>query len=578
MKRKTSTIPTKIYKYGLPFGPDKECAQLVHDSIWLSHRYYNELVVLEKTRREEYRAEREKVAPGFKALKDKIGKLDKKLKDVRKRIKKERQGTRTRKTDPELRAKAKELVEQLRGPKMAFEAAKIKIEKSKRFASKVKKLNEQANKDEKTARAACGVYWGTYIRIEKAIESAKKSRTDPDFHRWNDKGSIGVQIQKGMSVDALFSCEDTRLRIEPVPADTWTGSRAKRRRQSRTRVHIRMGSQGKRREPLWASFNLILHRPLPDDGVIKNAWVQKRRIGLRLRWELCITLESRTFVVPSVDIGRTCGIDVGWRKMDEAGTLRVAYVVGSDGYHEEILTPSNIWSALDYANDLRSLQDHAFDEAKERLMAWMKGKRRRLPKWLKEKTSHLHMWRSSRRMAKLVWKWKKSRFSGDEEIMEMLLAWRRRYRHLYGWECNQRSKAEGRRNEHYRVIAHRLAQRYGTFVLEDFDLRKMSRSPEVEDEDEMSKGLRRQKSVAAVSEFRAALKLAASNAGASIIPRPSPYTTMMCHACGKICYWNAEKHLCHTCEHCGVRWDQDANAGTNLLAAAEDPEQQQAAS
>ena len=55
MKRKKSTVPTRVFKYGLPLGPDPECRALVDEQIRLGHEYRNDLVRVELDRREAYR-------------------------------------------------------------------------------------------------------------------------------------------------------------------------------------------------------------------------------------------------------------------------------------------------------------------------------------------------------------------------------------------------------------------------------------------------------------------------------------------------------------------------------------------
>jgi hypothetical protein len=56
MKRKTSLLPTKVYKYGL-LAPI-ENVQLVDQAFYLGGKFYNKLIEIERASRGEYRLER----------------------------------------------------------------------------------------------------------------------------------------------------------------------------------------------------------------------------------------------------------------------------------------------------------------------------------------------------------------------------------------------------------------------------------------------------------------------------------------------------------------------------------------
>jgi hypothetical protein len=561
MKRKKSTIPSRIYRYGLPFGPDPECFDAVDEQIRLGHRYQNKLVEIERRRRERYRTEELKIGD-LKTLKEVADQCKEDYEAAKGMVKADRQRTRKRKADPALMAKKKAALVAKKEAYAALKEAKQKVRESKVLAKDSEIINEEAGAEIRAARAVCDVYWGTYVRVEKAMEQVRsKKGTDPEFKRYVGKGSIGVQIQGGMRVEELFSGRDTRLRIDPVPADTYLRTRAYRRLNSRTKVYMRIGSD--QRKPVWATFPLVLHRPLPSDADIKWAWVQRRKIGLRWRWELCIQFESSIYSVPQRASHTMCAIDIGWRKMDDDLTLRVGYIVGSDGHREELILPGEIYRSLKHCDHLRSIQDRLYDEIRAQLQKWLKAQPD-VPEWLKNATEYLPLWKSAKRMRWLLGDWRAARFPGDEEIVSEIEKWRHKWRHLYGWECNQRSRTYGRRKEYYRLLARRLAKRYGTIVIEIFDLAKMAKLEPVE-ETTQEKPQRRQRTVVGLYEFREALTLAAGKLGSAIVHRPSEYTTVTCHDCGGLCDWDAGKYLVHACEHCGATWDQDANAARNLL-------------
>jgi transposase len=145
---------------------------------------------------------------------------------------------------------------------------------------------------------------------------------------------------------------------------------------------------------------------------------------------------------------------------------------------------------------------------------------------------------------------------------EALEAWRYHDDHLRTWQVGQRESALRSRREIYRLFAVGLARRYGTLVLEDFDLRPMARRPKRTDAPRENETARSNRHRVAVSKLRDALTQAF---GGAVEIDPAG-TTHLCHRCGTHNDFDAAEHLIHRCVNCETTWDQDENAARNLLA------------
>lgn len=84
-----------------------------------------------------------------------------------------------------------------------------------RIQARVDEVNNLAAELRRSARKHCGVYWGTYLLLEAAVDAASKQplweggkTNDPRFYRWDGTAAWGVQLQGGMSVKAT-SCADS---------------------------------------------------------------------------------------------------------------------------------------------------------------------------------------------------------------------------------------------------------------------------------------------------------------------------------------------------------------------------------
>jgi hypothetical protein len=546
MKRKTSTLPTRIYRFGC-FAP-VEGAELVDGQMRAARVYRNKLIEIELARRTAVRAAQTSVGD-IAALHAKADRLAKEREEIRLAIKSARKAARGRvAVDATATARLKELSSELAGARAELKTARAALKQRPEILAAYRAADEAANVAVKAARAASGLYWGTYLLVERAHEQVRSSKTDPQFRRWDGSGRVGVQLQGGRAMEKLTL--DTRLRIEALPT---TGSR---REQKRTRVHLRIGTGPDGRSPIWAVFPLILHRTPPAGAIIKWAWVARERIGPDWRWSLCLSVEA---AFPKRECGAgVVALDVGWRQRPGGG-LRVGYWHDDQGQEGEIVLPPELVSRLPHADSVREIRDREFNAVRVRLLKWLASPTQ-TPAWLQDALKNCGQWRSCARLAQVVTRWTGERFDGDAEIFAALEAWRKQDRHLWTWEANQRDKAYARRRDLYRVVAADLAKRYHTIVLERFDLREVAKRKQPESKDtEMPAPVRHQRAIVAISELRQCLaeRLKVEEVDAA-------GTSTECSGC-KMPLPTGED-LMVACPGCGIVWDQDQNAARVIMA------------
>lgn len=639
MARKTSTVPTRIWSFGARPPRSQEDRESVREQLWKANRYYNRLIEIEIARRKAFRETRARLIPQLAELEEKNEVIQAALDAARQDLRNLRKSARQRSDAPGLKTRIVQLVKEAREigkslkaeRKAVTDATKLVRERLMEMATlaeteqgrgsermKTLQLNlqalpknvldfvEAADRVQATsyqairdARATCDVYWGTYLLVEEAAKTASKSLTDPRFKRFTGEGRLGVQIQGGMTTQALFSGRSTLLQLDPLSPDQWDSRGGCR--HAYTIARIRVGTVEKGRAPLWMEFPTLIHRKMPD-GLVKQAWIQVRRLGLKTKYQLQLMIESAEFMRRERGRG-TVALDVGWRSLPN-GNLRVAYWVDSSGRHGSLELPERLRSGLSLPEALRGFNDKHFEAAKKALREWMaRQPPDRLPAWLVEDTSHIAQWRQPRRLAHVAHKltselapdagdlwchWKRERLSANprrdlfatlNEIGAWLTArgvadesvrvavylhfWRLKNCHLLNWESNQRDKVLGHRKDIYNQWSNWLVRTYDTIVLEEFDLRTVAKRAQPEEDDDAHQAVRHNRTVAAVSELRLAIKERA--APEALILCPVSPSTITCHACRHEENFDRAAELVHTCPGCGRSWDQDWNHAANLL-------------
>jgi len=555
---------TRVYKYGL-LAPTVN-TKIVEAQMRLAHNYRNTLVEIERGRRNAQRSVLAKFDLSGKeqAVLATRAELEAALLAVRVA----RAASRSRSETEDMRDRVKAARKSHKESTKALAIERKALRADTQVQLEIDVINDRAAELRRSARAFSGLgemgphfgAWGTYLLIEAADMAARKAPffkdsepNDPRFVRFEGEGQVSVQLQGGMSVEDLFSGFHARARVDAVNENAWFAKkRGDRRRASRTMLSLRVASEG--RDPVWATWPMIMHRPIPEGASIQRITVSRRKYGPREEWSVDFTLKLSDKTPARTKCGQSgvVTIDLGWRTI--GNEIRVAAWRDDQGKHGELRLDARAVSGLKKPDELRSLRDEKFNFARAALIEIL-GKVT-IPDWLREEISHIAQWRSQARLAALARKWSDRHFEGDDEAYAMIETWRYRDHHLWEYESGQRIGSLRHRREIYRRFAAELGRKYKTLLLEDFDLRGVAtRAPTEEGAENLV--ARRNRQLAAVSELRGCLCNVFGEDALKVSPENS---THICNACGAVEEFDAALKIDHTCSACGATWDQDDNA------------------
>lgn len=504
-------LKTSVYRYGL-LEPTIN-GDLVDEQILAAHKYQNKLIELEHSRR---RARDEAIAldPRAAELNSRIAAQEAALESERRAFSAQRSEARS--LDVGNPAKAKEIIASLRALWSERKAAvKNAIERPDVKAA-LAAASEKHKASVREARGSCGVYWGTYLQIEAAVDSAARQPTSPRFQLWTGDGAISVQLQKGLVVPAVAECQDRRVRLTPM-AKPVPGRYGK----PLPRLMLRVGSDEKR-GAVFAEWPIIYHRPLPGTGIVKWVKVVRRRVAAHYEWSAHFTVQTLPASQQKKLDGSILAVNLRWARKpgsDETETVIIAADWCDGTTLGNLHVDQAVIGMIRKADDIRSIRVKNFDRIRELFVA-AKGSSP-LPEEHMERLLHLHAWRAmSKLAAHQIW-WRTHRFDGDSKIFEKIETWRVQDKHLWEWEANARRKALARRRDSYRVFAARMSRGHQALVIEKLNLAHLARIPEPDEERENNWKVRSQRVDTSPSELRSALLNAFRREGAQILEVPA---------------------------------------------------------
>lgn len=460
------------------------------------------------------------------------------------------------------------------------------------IAEESSQVGLECNSIRRDAYGESDLMQGTLVRIaEEVAKCREKGGPAEKPKRYEGTGAFTLQLQKRkygyLTIERLFNGEEhqsciqlTRLPdAEPRPSrrgrPLWEGENLTPKQKREQRGSVKRGEPvmvGGTKKPKprymlrfrvtksgkFAHIPVTIHSPerLHPQAEVRFAHLRRRHHRNRKQWLLQLSVCDRH---TRVEVGEhTVGIDFGWRLKKDG--LRVAYFVGSDGEHGEIIIPMDMIDKRMHCDTLQANRDIEFNKAKKFLKAFLKSQRG-VPQWLRTECKSLSHWRSAKKLAKVVWKWGENRFRGDAEAFEHMDWWRRdKNKHLYDWEICQLRRLCRRRDDMYRKDVAELRKQYGVVKIQDLNLQKLLRRPNAEDSGESSE-IKYLMAFASVGKLRTIFE----QSGMQVQKFQAPNLTATCHVCGHVNKKNMASSIVQTCDQCGAEWDQDANAAANLL-------------
>lgn len=572
-----------VYRYGLQattIGKD-----LVRDLMRMAHRHANMLTEIERGRREAMR-EMEAEA-GLVAAMTVFDAASTAVLEIVREIKAHKSLHRTTKMPDDMRLRLADRKSVASAARATLREVRRRLHEEDGVVSRRDEINTLAADLRRSARTYSGLSnegpyfgaWGTYQLVEKAAECARAKLSlydidykpnGPRFRRFVGEGSVGVQIDGGLTVGDLATHGQIQIvprvrqqsqSLRRNPANVGKLRHDSRASRGAATLRLRVGATEARGrgEAIWAEWPMILHRPLPADAQIMAAAVHVRRTATWEEWSVTITIRTEGSRVVASRAGAVA-INFGWRRVETG--VRVAAWVGEDGGSGTIVVDNGVLDRLHHAEGIRALRDMLFDVARPWTAQMLTDLGDLAPEWLRAATSTLAAWKSQERLSSVAYRWSQSRFPGDDAAFAALDEWRRRDRHLWQYEAGERAGAIRHRREEFRIAAAHLAARYTTLVHDGVDLAKLKTCPMLEADSDNPRA-RSNMHAAAPGWLREAMVNAFRGDVAEVDGVNATHT---CPDCGAVEEFDAAIQISHRCGVCGVLWDQDWANARNLLA------------
>ncbi len=612
-----AALPTRKYVYGaretVAGRSDDQGKRLKFpghqdaiDQLWKAHRLQNDVVKIERDRREEANRIIHDKFPDLAQLLIDAEALDRDLDTMRAELARRNSaaGSKTANRDyaAEIRARAT-------ARKSAWSAHKVR--KDAAYADPTVRAalglcDERfalAKKNARTAAVADGLYWATSLIV---MQRVKRSGPPPKFKRWAGEGLIAVQFQRKPDTDspkvavldrhgnpkihprsgkaATRHEEGSSLRTGDIwlrNTTCWIESEGKPNKEY-VIVHFRVGSTDDG-SPIWCDIQVRLDRPLPEGAEIKWAHLSRRKVGTYCNWEVQfdVAMSDAGWAIHDGIVDRqrnrewateaTVAVALGWRNIDNE--IRVGYWVGDDGQEGAIVIPRDRLTRWLECDSLQGFRDTAFDANKEALRLWLQ-QQIGLPQVWKDRTASLRQWRSPARLASLVIWWRQNRLPNDGAILRQMEGelvppptpngrdsyngGRLQDKHLFDWQENRRAKCRHWRKWYYREVALALKRQYRNIVVAEIDWHAIAENPAPEEmADDVNK---RYRGIAACASLRDQLTECMTEVVVSAVR-----ITVTCYACGAtmVAPGRGQWVVCEPCG--GDRMDRAMNAAKNLL-------------
>jgi hypothetical protein len=490
-----------------------------------------------------------------------------------------------------------------RGVKVSGKAFNAQL-RAKGLMADAQVFEDAAHAEVLKAREFFGIHFGTYRLVNDAVEQAlATAEIYPRFKRYDGTGRVGIPIDtnKKLPVSRLHACSrdaegkwsgDTNiLRILPVDSGVYSLPRGEQRKACRTRALVCVGTKNKL--PQWVEFEMMLHRPLPEDGKVVGAWIKVSPHGTGVRYDLQLQVQSVTFDVPDRSHGDiTVAVNFGHR-----ASGRVCYALDNQGRGKELLLPAELVTLRKKADEIQAARSAANNLIRESLLTWV---REVAPPeaFLEKKEEIATDFRGVERavkyrsMVERIHALVHAEESLGKRLMGIYHAWRSLrekgivsghaviFGHLQEWaieekrntwaENGTRKNIRARRKEMSIKWAHELCDHAKTILVENTNYAVIKRRENGSDQlpVEVNEYIRYIRDICAPGEQRLVLETIAKKRGVLVRRVDAKNLTVLHHACGHKRERAVSDKIKVECPGCGVVHDQDRNFCEGLFARA----------
>lgn len=394
--------------------------------------------------------------------------------------------------------------------------------KALRAAKKLENSEEIETMDAERHAAATDVkkrsalYWCNKDEVFQQYQTARvramKDNVLLRFHRFEHEGKSTVRRSGGYAREDVFRSLE-QITLKQVPQEAWDRSLGRKRKSLQwselSMLINRTGSV--------LRIPICLHRPLPEGANIQSVSLIRRKLGVRFhegrvvsnyRYRVTLTLKAPQAQLPARRSTRA-QVEFCCRMQNDRSLLVASVEEG--GTRSDVILPANVVRGFEHADELQRLLDSIRDETAQAILSMME---RRCPEWLGEAAGTIEQWKSGRRMVGLYHVWKDKRFKGDAIAFGALAHFAERYAHLESWRENLLDKLQARRREIYRIVAAGLAKKHGALYIQKAPS-PSKKNPETESQEESNKRYWRSKS--ALYSFWTILRSTAAREGVQVI-------------------------------------------------------------
>jgi|GEM_PF-1702448 len=563
----------KAFKYGM-LEPVAGFDKAAIDVLYLRNKLWNSLVELEKAHRERYRTLITGSDDELSKIQARLDQIEAERAELVKRKRQARAMVRSKKVDT---SEHDDRIDMLMAERndLRTKAKDIRLQVKEKVKPAIADLEKERYEAVKHLIHEAGLWWCNSETVIAAYDLARvkamKENAELRFRSFDGSGKFAVRKTGGFALSDLVSGKLSFARLEALP-DANFAHLSERGKRSRARHHLTMtiltykDESGKlcRHEVTWP---IILHRPLPPEGMIKFIHVQRKRIGKDFQWTCSITMEVDEIQKTPIDhpSRAACGIDIGYRLVKDG--LRVAVIADTSGKIDHLTLPQDWIEKMDHVESIQGHLDNSNDLAWGELKALLKSMHD-YPESIAESIGRLLKAGDRtpvRGMRALHWRLRNEPETMPE-VLSILDTWEaetcRREREMH----RLRRKLINRRKDLYRNFAYKVANRYVLIRIRGLSLKKLA-AVNLEDgsDNQMPQAVRNNRTRASLSELTLCLQQAAVKAGADFEKVFDVNSTTTCSTCGNQNLKMDREDIYFRCEKCDTLHDQDENAAKNLL-------------